>query len=324
MIGAMFELRGLGVRGEAPAWEVHAGLLFVQLTFGGFHVVAKAVLAHVHPLALAGLRVAVATPLLLVLAWQRERVLPRGRDLPLLALLGLLGVFSNQLLFILGLRWTAATNAGLFMPSIPVFAAGIAILSGVERPGWRRLLGIALAVAGALVMLEPGRFQSGGRLLWGNLLILANCLSYATFLVLMRRVLARLPVITVIAWSFLFGGVGVLAVTHRWLAGLLTARLEPAVWLGLLYIVLVPTTLNYLINTWAVARSTPSLVAAYTTLQPLAAGSLAALFLGERLGWPQALGGFLIAAGLWRVSTAGASRGGSGSAGGVSPPLSSG
>ncbi len=97
-------------------------------------------------------------------------------------------------------------------------------------------------------------------------------------------------------------------VSWRVHAALPVADLGGAVWLGLLYIVLIPTTLNYLINTWAVARSTPSLVAAYTTLQPLAAGSLAALFLGERMGWPQAVGGLLIAAGLWRVSTASGDR----------------
>ncbi len=284
--------------------RVHGALLFVQLSFGGFHVVAKAVLGQVHPMALAGLRVLVAAPLLLGLAWRFDRVLPRRRDLPWLALLGLLGVFANQILFILGLRWTTATNAGLLMPSIPVFATGVAILAGVERPEWRRLAGIGLAVAGAVVMLDPTRFQLGDRLLTGNLMILANCLSYATFLVVMRPVLRRLPVITVIAWSFLFGGLGVVTVSWPWVASLPAGELSPAVWLGLLYIVLVPTTLNYLINTWAVARSTPSLVAAYTTLQPLAAGTLAALFLGERMGWPQAVGGLFIAAGLWRVSTA--------------------
>lgn len=290
--------------GPRVSWKVHAALLFVQVTFGGFHVVAKALLAQVHPMAVAGLRVLVAAPLLLLLAWRFDGVLPRRRDLPWLALLGLLGVFANQLLFILGLRWTTATNAGLLMPSIPVFAAGVAILAGVERPRLQRLAGIALAVAGAVVMLDPTRFQAGDRLLAGNAMILANCLSYATFLVAMRPVLRRLPVITVIAWSFLFGGLGVVAVSWPWVAGLPSAGLGAPVWLGLLYIVLVPTTLNYLINTWAVARSTPSLVAAYTTLQPLAAGSLAAIFLGERMGWPQAVGGLLIAAGLWRVSTA--------------------
>ncbi len=285
-------------------WRVHAGLLSVQLTFGGFHVVAKAVLAHLHPLALAGIRVLVATPLLLLLAWQHDRILPRRRDLPWLALLGLLGVFTNQVLFILGLRLTTATNAAILMPSIPVFAAAVAIVGRIERASAGRLLGIAISVLGALIMLDPRSFQLGDRAVGGDLLILANCLSYATFLVVMRPVLRRLPVATVIAWSFLFGGLGVTAVSWPYLHHLELASVSPAVWAGLAYIVLIPTTLNYLINTWAVARSTPSLVAAYTTLQPLAAGLLAFLFLAERPGWPQLAGGILIATGLWRVSVA--------------------
>lgn len=282
--------------------SVHAGLLFVQLTFGGFHVIAKAVIANLHPLALAGTRVLVATPLLLLLAWRHDHILPRRRDLPWLALLGLLGVFANQVLFILGLRWTTATNAALLMPSIPVFAAAVAVVAGVERASWRRMAGIGLAVAGALVMLDPTRFQVADRLLAGNLLILVNCLSYAAFLVVIRVVVRRLPVVTTIAWSFLFGGIGVIGVSWPYLRAVNPSALSTGIWLGVAYIVLVPTTLNYLINTWAVARSTPSLVAVYTTVQPLAAGLLAAQFLHERPAATQLAGGLLIAAGLWWVA----------------------
>ncbi|NOZ78080.1 MAG: DMT family transporter [Acidobacteria bacterium] len=291
-----------------PGWRVHAGLLFVQLNFGAFHVSAKAVLAHMHPLTVAGLRVLVATPILLLLAWRHDRLIPSRRDLPWLALLGLLGVFANQLLFIFGLRWTTATNAAILMPSIPVFAAAIAIVGGIERANPRKLAGIVLAVAGALVMLDPGRIELGSRTLAGNAMILANCLSYATFLVVMRRLLHRLPVTTVIAWAFLFGGLGVTAVSASHLAAIPFASVPAFVWILMAYIVLVPTALNYLINTWALARSTPTLVAAYTTLQPLAAGILAAIFLGERAGWPQVTGALLIAAGLWQVSASAADR----------------
>ncbi len=283
-------------------WRVHTALLFAQLGFGGFHVVAKAILLHLHPLALAGMRVLVATPLLMAIAWTIDRVVPSRSDLPRLALLGLLGVFTNQLLFILGLRYTTATNAALLMPAIPVFAAAVAILMRIERPSIGRTIGIALAVCGALVMLEPGRLHFGDTALVGNLLILANCLSYAAFLVLMRPILSRLPAATVIAWAFLFGGAGVIAVTTPTLLKVDFQSLPVSVWLGLTFVVLVPTVLSYLINTWGVARSSASLAATYTTLQPLVTGLLAFVFLAERVGWPQLIGGLLIVAGLQQVS----------------------
>ena len=248
---------------------VHLALLAVHLSFGGFHVVAKTILADLAPLALAGLRVAVATPILLLLAWHKDRCLPRRRDLPALMLLGALGVCINQILFITGLQYTSATNAAILMPSIPVFAIAVAAALGIEKVDWRRILGIALAVCGALVLLGPGNLSltSGSR--FGNLLILINCLSFATFLVLQRPVLKRLPWRTTIAWAFLFGSAPILAFAASDLRHLEWAAVSKYSWLGLAYIIALPTIFSYSVNTWAVKRSSPLLAASYTTAQPL-------------------------------------------------------
>jgi len=290
---------------EPVGHRVHLGLLWIQLTFGGFHVMGKYVLGTLHPFAVAGARVAVAMPVLLLLAWLVDRRLPARRDLPRLALLGLLGVFANQLLFIIGLQYTTAINAGILMPSIPVFAVALAALFGHDRLGGRRLFGIGLAVGGALIMLDVTRFSSTGNgVLLGNGLILTNCFCYSAFLVLQKPLLRRLPPLTLIAWSFLFGGCGVLLVSAGRLPELNPAHLPTPVLVGMIYVVLVPTVINYALNTWAVKRSSPALVAAYTTLQPVAAGSLAMLFLGESAGLRELAGFLLIVLGLAMVSRA--------------------
>lgn len=301
----------------APIFRVHLTLLFVQLSFGGFHVVAKALLSHLSPLAMAAIRVGIATPVLLALAWRRDHAVPARRDLPILALLGGLGVFANQLLFITGLKHTTATNAAILMLSVPVFATAAAAALGVERVSAGRLLGIALSIAGALVLVNPLHFSTDPRTAQGNLLILCNGLCYALFLVLQRPVLTRLPWRTVIAWSFLFGGLGVLAVATPALAALQPSTLSVGTWLGLLYIVAFPTIFAYAASTWAIRRSSPALVAAYTTLQPLVAAGLAVAFLGERFGWVEGLGFALILGGLWLVTVAVPGRG---TAGRVEPP----
>jgi drug/metabolite transporter (DMT)-like permease len=239
---------------------------------------------------------------LLLIAWRKDRVLPRSRDLPLLAFLGATGIFANQVLFVIGLRHTTATNASILMVSLPGFTAGVAALLGVERIGRGRLVGIVLSMAGAAVLLEPARLDFSGGTALGNALILGNCLAYSVFLVLQRPMLRRLPWRTVIAWSFLFGTLGVMAVAGPALAGLPQAGLAPATWLGAFYIALIPTAMGYALSTWAVRRSSPALVAAYSTLQPMVAALLAASLLGERFGWVQAAGFGLILLGLWRVS----------------------
>lgn len=286
----------------SPELRVHVSLLLVQLAFGGFHVVAKAVLSSMPPLALAGLRVGFATPFLLLYAWRRDRTVPERRDLPMLALLGFLGVFANQIFFINGLRYTTAINASILMPSLPVFAVAAAAVLRIERIGPRRLIGIALSVAGALVLVNPLRFSADRDMAIGNLMILINCLCYALFLVLQRPLLQRIPWRTLIAWSFLFGGGGVLLVSLPTLIRLEYAQVPAGAWWGIAYIVVLATIFAYAANTWAVRRSSPALVAAYGTLQPLVAALLAASFLGERFGWIEGIGFALIMAGLWRVS----------------------
>jgi len=274
----------------------------VQLAFSGFHVTAKAVLGQLHPLALAGIRVLVAAPLLTATAAVVDRRLPSARDLPYLCLLGLLGVFGNQLLFITGLSHTSATNAAILMPSIPAFAAAVALTLRLEPVAKGRLVGTALAVAGALLLVRVHRFSLDDGTVRGNLLVLGNCLAYASFLVLQRPLLRRLSALTVIAGAFVSGGAGVLVVSWRHLAALDLATLSPLVWWGLAYITIVPTTLAYLVNTWAVQRSSAVMAAAYTTLQPLFSAGLAMLFLGETVGWVEGAGFVLIVAGLLQVS----------------------
>lgn len=282
--------------------RVHAALLFVQLTFGGFSVLGKIALGVLPPLALAGMRVLFAAPLLMMLALRRERRLPPLREFGMLAILGFTGVFVNQILFIIGLHHTTAINASILMPSIPVFTVAVAMVTRVERPSAYRLLGICISVIGALMMLDVTGFTLSSGTSYGNLLVLLNCLSYAVFLVLARPILLRLPPLTVIAWTFVLGGAGVAVIAAPTLFTVSWSTIPTRVWLAVAYILLLPTLVNYLLNTWAIRRSSSSLVAAYTTLQPVAAGIFGVLLLGERITALEVAGFCMIGAGLGLTS----------------------
>jgi len=282
--------------------RVHFVLLAVQFGFGSMHVAAKGVLEHLHPLTLAMIRACSAAPILLVAALVIDRNPPKGKDYLHLAILGFFGVFANQLLFIFGLRLTTATNAGILMPSVPVLAALIGVAFRVEKISTVKIAGIALAVVGSLVMLDIGRFSlAGGRAL-GNVLILTNCASFACYLVLQKPLLDRLGPLTVTAWAYVFGAIGISVAGAIGAPKLDIAEVPSWVWFAVAYIVLIPTITCYLANTWAIGQSTPSLAATYITLQPLASASLAAIFLGESVGYKEAAGFLLIVGGLALVS----------------------
>ena len=189
----------------APPWSVHGALAAAQAGFALFPVLGKLALATIPALPLAGLRVACAA--LLLEAFRRlaaaEEIAPPDRKRILLY--AVLEVSLNQVFFILGLSLTTAINTSILTATIPVFTFAAAVLLGRETLTARPVLGLVLAGAGALVLVNIQNFDWHSRYARGDLLLLANALCYSFYLVLSRPLLAHYRVTTVVSQLFLYG-----------------------------------------------------------------------------------------------------------------------
>ena len=162
-------------------------------------MLGKLALTTIPPLVLAGLRVASAAVVLELIRRAAGQSLPAREDRGIFFLLALLGVSLNQIFFILGLSLTTAINTAVLTATIPVFTLAVALVLRHERLRLRPLLGLVFAFAGALVLLDVQRFDWRSDFVKGDLLLLANCLSYSFYLVLGRPVMARYRPPTAIA-----------------------------------------------------------------------------------------------------------------------------
>jgi len=176
-------------------------LVFTQLSFGGYSVVSKVALTDgVDPVVFSFLRDAMATPILLVAAWYLEGLpRPSQSDLHLFILLGLTGIYGNQLFFILGVNYTTSVNASLMQPSIPVFTTLLAAVFKVEildpraLHGLLKILGIVLSVLGAILVIVLGGDNDGHEapnVILGNICLIINCCSFAIYAILQKSVLS--------------------------------------------------------------------------------------------------------------------------------------
>src|SRR5690606_27338913 len=126
-------------------------------------------------------------------------------DLPTLFGLAILGITANQILFVEGLKRAGPINASVLLLIIPAVTLLVATVLGRERPSRLRLVGVAIAISGALALVGVERFQLHDEKLVGNLLLIANSTSYALFLVLARPLIGRLGSLRVMSWVFVLG-----------------------------------------------------------------------------------------------------------------------
>lgn len=260
----------------------YLALLAVQLCFGSFPIFGKLALSEMEPLVLAAFRAVAGAAALTLLA----RILDPGgtfaaRDRLTLAVLSFFGIIANQVLFVLGLSRTTATNATLLTAMVPVLTVGVAAVLAGERPPARRLLGIPVALAGLLWLLDVRRLDFGDRTLTGNALILANALCFSVFLVLSRDILRRHSAIRVTAAVFRYAALPVLLLAAPDLARFRPAGLSGRAWTGIAGAVVLATVVAYALNAWALARTGAGTTSMFIYVQPLVAMTLANVVLGE-------------------------------------------
>jgi drug/metabolite transporter (DMT)-like permease len=293
------------------AWATHAALVLVQFAFASQAVEAKVAMLprsqggeEIFPEALAMIRMlGGALFFCAIQAIVRVRTVASDRRAPIargdhwrLFGLSIIGIALNQTLFLMGLRWTSPFSTSLLGATIPVFAAGLAVLFGKERLRLRTVIGLSLAILGVLSLIGIGSIDRGA------ILVALNSLSYAAYVVLSRDVVLRVGALRAVAWIFtyaalLFAPFGMPAMIAQ--LPILTGR----GWMFVLYILALPTIVAYLLNAWALARTSATMVTVYIYLQPLIAAVLAWAQLGHGISKRAWLAAVLILVGLGVVAS---------------------
>ncbi len=255
-----------------------AALLFVQLLFGAFPVVAKLAFPSFGAGGVSVLRIAGGAIFFQALRLLRREAPVPWREQPKFVLCAALGIASNQLLFLYGLERTSAMHAALLVTTVPIATMAASAILGRERLTTRRLFGMGVAGLGAALLIT-GRDLGGTATLLGDAMVLANAAVYGIYLVLSRDILIRHGPLTAIAWFFTWGLPMVLPVAG-WPAMAGHTREE---WLAIAFIVGGPTIATYWLNLVALRRLPASVVALFIYVQPVITAVLAVPFLGERL-----------------------------------------
>lgn len=282
----------------------HLALIAVQVMFGCSAVIGKVALQAFPAFAIVGFRVgggALAFCLLL-LASKKNFWLDKPSHYLSFALFSLFGIILNHLLFFSGLSLTTAVNTSLLAVTIPIFAIIVAAIFRTDRLTGRKIAGVLLASCGVIYLIDPAKASFNSETTQGNILIMLNCLSYAVYIVISKKLVGHYGALRSIAWIFLIAAVINVPIGLFSLQTVQLAQVSTTEWAALAGVVIFPTILAYYLNAWALVRVTPSVVAVYTYLQPLIGFLFAVIFLGEHFTIRVLVAALLIFAGLFLVT----------------------
>lgn len=279
LVGAMFMWGGTWIAGRIVAQEVPAPLLAAAFRF------------LIAGLALAGFTLAT------------EGSIPRpadGREWGIVSGLAVTGIFLYALCFFYGLRYIPAGRGALVVALNPVVVALAAWFIGQERMTPVKLAGIAIALAGCLMVIGNGDPLAllHGAVGIGEWLIVGCVLCWTAYTFIGRSATQTLSPLAATLAASLIGAVllGIAALVQ---GDITVTDWSWRVWASVLFLAVCGTALGF---TWfadGVRLMGAARASAFINLVPVFAVLQAAVLLGERLALAVLAGGALVIAGVW-------------------------
>jgi drug/metabolite transporter (DMT)-like permease len=279
-------------------------IAIVSSSLGGTAAaVTRYLVGNADPLTLAILRWGIGfvcvLPIALVL---RVRWPQRADWLPVAALgIAFFGLFF--ILYNIAVGYTTAARASLALSTLPLQTMVVGALLGIEPLTARKSAGVAIAVLGVFAALASGLSAAPEGAWRGELIMTGAVLCMAFYNVWSRPFIERSS-----ALGFLSVGMGCGAVVLV-LVGLLTDRISVLAsfgapqWIAGVYLGVGGGALAFILWVMALQRATPTRVANTMTVNPIAAGLLAAWLVDEPITLNLILGLVAVFAGIWVATT---------------------
>jgi drug/metabolite transporter (DMT)-like permease len=269
------------------------GFLFIKLS------------GDVNPFALAAMRGLVgAGSLILWFLVQGKSILPQGKEWRIWAILGTFNGWLPNVLLAYALTQITTASAAMIQASAPLIVAVLSHwLFADERLTPRRFLGVLVGFVGMGILIGPAAFPDSGVSSMGVLTMLAIACSYAAANIYVRTVRHAEPARLALGQQVCSGSAATLlalAVAGPSSFASVPEHLAPLIALGM-----ASTALPILLFMHLIRRTGPTRASMVGYLMPVWTAILAVLFLNERIGGREILGGAVVLTGVALVSFTG-------------------
>jgi len=273
-------------------------MVAVMCLWGSTFVVTKATFDEIPPLTLAFLRVSIGALVLAPFALHRWRQSSQPLPWGAILQLGFIGVAFYYLTFNLGMSRTSASQGALVQSCIPAMTALVAVVFLRERASRLRLIGIALSIAGVLVIFSGAASDPSGASVFGNAMVFLSVIAWGFYTSIAKRVLEHDSVV-VTACIVGCGAVLLLPAAAFELSSAPFPSLSAQGWFGVLYLGTLASGIAFLVYNYALRYMEAGQAGVFANLIPVVGVLSGIVVLHEPLSWRSIAGGVVVMAGVW-------------------------
>jgi drug/metabolite transporter (DMT)-like permease len=282
----------------------HLAVIGANVIYGLNYVIAKGIMPdYLQPRVIILMRVVGATIIFWLVSsfFKKEKI--DKKDFPRLIIAGLFGIAINQMMFFEGLNLTTPINASILMVAVPILVLVLSHFLIGDRISLQKVIGITLGAGGAsYLILYQGDISFNSSTFVGNIFVLINAASYATFLVIVKPLMRKYNALTVMKWVFLFGLVCVIPFSAQLTYEADFGAIPLDIWISIAYVIIFTTVLAYFLNNFSLKTVSPTVNSAYIYLQPFLASVVAIMASKDELSWTKVIAAVLIFLGVYFVS----------------------
>ena len=284
-------------------WALIAATL-VSIIYGVTFTIAKDVMPKfIDAFGFIVLRVGGSVVLFWMISFFGPKEKIAKEDFPRIIAAAFFGVALNMLTFFKGLSYTSPIMGAVLMVTTPMIVLTLSAFLMKERIENQKVFGIFLGLAGTVVLILYGKSMvNATNATLGNILVFVNAVSYAFYLIIVKKLMDKYNAFTFVKWIYTFGFLMVLPFGWNEFMAVDFSNLPVDIVYKIVFVVVFSTFLTYLLNLISMRELKPTTVAVFIYLQPLFATIFAISLNKDNLTLIKLFSAVLIFVGVYLVT----------------------
>ncbi len=297
-------MNALSASQPTPLRIIYVKLVAVGAIWGGTFVAGRYLGGEIPPLISATTRFVISSLVLLayLLISKTPILIPHGKQLLHLAILGFFGIFAYTIFLFYGLSYTTASRASLIVAMNPAMIALASWIFLHERLRPRQSVGILFCLVGSGLVIASRSPDSLSGSLMGDCILLGCIVCWVVYTVCSRSLSGSFGPLLTVSYAIWLGTAMLIV------ASLLTlqepivptlANLSAGQWFSLVYLGFLGSAMAQIWYYDAIRRIGATRTGAFIALNPVTAVLFGVLLFGEKLTPSIGLGGGLAVLGIY-------------------------